>query len=115
MSIRQDRYTLAEEFVRAFCKGNLERIERLLTEDFRFRGPLLAADSRAEYLEALAAEPPSAEGRYDLLGRSADGEGVRLVYRYHKPGASFRIEQSCEFRGSRIRAMELDFDPLERS
>ena len=103
-------FALAEEFIARFCAGDLQRLGELLTEDFRFRGPYFAADSRSEYLASLESDPPDPGSAYDLLEARREGERVLLVYRFHKPGTSIRITQSCRRLGDRLREVTLRFD-----
>lgn len=101
---------LSLEFVRAFCDGDTERIGELLAEDFRFEGPLLAANNRAGYLVGLRQDPPVPGGRFDLLRAFEDGEEACLIYNYARPGLSLRIAQLTRCRAGKIASIVLVFD-----
>ena len=107
---RETRLYLAEEFIAAFCRCDLERVAQLLTEDFRFDGPLFKASSRAEYMAALEADPPDPRSSYKLLHSVEERGTVLLAYRFTKPAASMLIAERCRFRGDKISELTLVFD-----
>ncbi len=72
---------LALEFVRAFGAADLEGMARLLAEDLRFRGPVLSANSRAKYLEALERDPLE-PAECEILEVVEDGPRVAVLYCY---------------------------------
>ena len=93
-----NRREVSLEFLRAFCAGDIESLNPLLTDDFRFEGPFHRSDSRSEYLRTLQEDPPE------------DGDDVCLFYEYSKPQGSVRIAQWNRFRGDKIAQMILVFD-----
>ncbi len=108
---RETRLYLAEEFIAAYCRNDLARLSSLLTEDFRFDGPLFHSSSRAEYIASLEADPPDPRSRYRLLHSfEEDDDAVCLAYRFHKPGRSILIAERCRFRGDKISEVTLVFD-----
>lgn len=50
-----------------FTGEGMEALEEILAEDFSITGPIYKIESKAEYIEALLANPPSGIG-YDVIG-----------------------------------------------
>ncbi len=101
------------EFLRAFCAGEIDVINSLLTDDFRFEGPLYVCDTRTEYIRSLRGDPPESDSTFEVERMFENGEDVCLLYRYRKPQKSLRIAQWNHFRGDKIERMVLIFDSRE--
>ena len=100
-------------WIEAFCAGDLARIESLLAPELEFRGSLMRADSAADYLARLRADPPQAAG-YEVLAVVAAPDAVAVFYRYRKPGAALTLAQWFGFRADGlIDRIRLVFDPAE--
>ena len=103
---------IAERFLQLFCEGNLTGLESLLDENLSFRGPLLSAASRQEYMQALRASPP-VPTPYRIVSLTEDAEDqVAVLWEYHRDGQSVHIEQLFSFRDRRIVDIVLMFAPL---
>ena len=107
---KETRLFLAEEFIAAYCRSDLARLGSLLSDDFRFEGPLFEAASKREYLECLEQDPPDPRSSYQLLHAYEEDGAVWLAYRFFKPGKSMLIAERCRFHGDKISEVTLVFD-----
>jgi hypothetical protein len=98
------------EFLRAFCAGDIESLGALLTEDFRFEGPLHRSDSRSAYLSTLKKDPPKETANFNVFRVFEEDEEVCLIYEYSAEPGSVLIAQWNRFRGDKIAEMTLVFD-----
>ena len=96
-------------FVTAFCRGDIDELGELLTEDYRFEGPFLRSTSRSEYLERLREDPPG-QADFEVERIFEYEDDTCVLYVYSKAGASTRIAQWNRFRGDRIARTTLVFD-----
>ena len=99
---------LALEFVRAFGAADLKRMAPLLAEDLRFRGPVLSANSRAKYFEALEADPLE-PADCEVLEVVEDGPRVAVLYRYRPSTGPVLVAQWNLCRGGKIAEIHLVF------
>jgi hypothetical protein len=51
--------------VKAFCRGKIKKIERLLAETCHVQGPLGTWDNRDQYISELREDPPAGTARPD--------------------------------------------------
>lgn len=98
----------AKTFVERFCAGQVERIEELLADDFRLKGPL-GAWSKQEYLAVLSRDRPRA-GTARILSAVADGDDVALLYEHRHEGGSQVVGQTFRVAGGRIAKSLVVFD-----
>ena len=75
----QSQSEISIKFVRAFCAGELDSLEELLSSDLRFQGPLFRSDCRASYLGSLYRDPPP-PAAYKILRVFASPDGVCVLY-----------------------------------
>ncbi len=105
-------------YLDAFFAGrpDLERVRRLLHDDFTFVGPLMTADSADGFIakvRGMMAEGGGGEMRHELRRLIADGENVAALYDFLGPGPDGRIAFAEWFRvvDGRIASIELHYDP----
>ncbi len=97
------------EFLNYFCRGDIESLNTLLTEDFQLKGPFYQFNSRHAYLSHLAQDPPQ-ESDFKILKIFEEGNEVGLFYEFSKPQCSTVIAQLYKFRGHQIAEILLIFD-----
>lgn len=105
-----DHRSLALKYIDAFCRWDLRSLEALLAEDLRFVGPFMTAESRSEYLDALASQTGD-ECTYRILRTSADQDGASVFWIYEKPEGEVIIAQYFGIENDRISDIRTVFDP----
>lgn len=100
---------LAFEYLKCFCAGDVEGVAATLAPGLCFRGPLLECASKAEYVNALRANPPAPAGCH-ILGVSEGENTVAVFYDYDKPGGAVTIAQLFGFEGGAISEVLVVFD-----
>jgi len=103
---------LAEQYIQAFCAGDLEALRDILADDLSFRGPLFEFSSAAAYLESLE-EHPLARSDYRILSVLEDGQSAAVFWEYQKSDTSLLLAQLFKSDGERISEIVLVFDPRE--
>jgi ketosteroid isomerase-like protein len=83
------------QFLKCFSDGDVDGLERLLTEDLRFSGPFYY---------------PPEPCRHRVLSLAESGDDVCVFYDYEKAGQSITVAQLCRFKGERIGEILLVFD-----
>ena len=101
---------LALEFVRCFCANDLDGLEALLSQEFRFCGPLFEFDSRAAYLASLRDAPPD-PASFTVISISEEAGQVALFYDYERPDLVLRMAQLFTIVDGEITDILLVFDP----
>ena len=100
---------LALEFVRRFCRADIQGLEPLLAEDLRFEGPFVETGTRATYLESLRASPLERTG-YEISSVTEGDGRVAVFWCYEKDEGAVRIAQLFGFSAGKISEVLLVFD-----
>ncbi len=100
---------LAVKYLEAFCAGNLDRLEALLAEDLRFRGPFYTFKSASEYMDSLRRDPPEECG-FKIRSITENESAVAVFYEYQKFDRVVQVAQLFEFKAQRIQDILLIFD-----
>lgn len=101
---------IAEQFIKFFCKGNIDSLAGLLSENLRFQGPLFNFDSREAYLKALHDDPPE-KTACEIISLTNNDDSVCIFYKYGKGEAHITIAQHFKFQGNLISEILIVFDP----
>ena len=104
-----DRVEIAKEFIKRFCRGDVEGLEELLHEALRFQGPLFRFNSRSDYLESLRRDPPK-KSQFRVLSVTENEEEVSIYYEYGKENGFLTIAQLFRFENDKISEILLVFD-----
>jgi hypothetical protein len=106
---RSENRDLALEFVRRFCSGEVRGLEPLLAPNFNFQGPLFEFESREEYLEALAQDPPEA-GPCRILSLTESQDQASVFYEIQRMEGTILVAQLFRFASGKICESLLVFD-----
>ena len=101
---------LAFRYMEIFFSGKeLDRLQGILHDDLKFRGPLYQFNSAREYIASLQADPPI-DCSYKIFHAFEKENVVNLLYNFEKPGISAIMSQLFEVRDSKIINIVLIFD-----
>jgi hypothetical protein len=103
------------QYLRFFCAGDIEGIEKLLSPDLSFNGPLHQFSSSESYIRSLYQDPPG-HSSFTVLSVSEGENTVVVFYEYKKPDNTLLIAQHFKLRQDKICEIVLIFDtaPLKR-
>ncbi|MGW3964238.1 nuclear transport factor 2 family protein [Amycolatopsis sp. NPDC005003] len=100
-------------YLTRFTSGDREGAAELLTEDFRFHGPMLQSEGKAGFLEGSAGLCPIMRGA-DLQRQWEDGDDVCSIYDFKIETAtgvvSIPMAEWTTFRDGKLAAARLLFD-----
>ena len=97
------------EYLRCFCAGDIDGLERLLAPELRFNGPLHSFDTARQYIDSLRADPPE-KSRYDIVSITESDDSIAVFYEYHKPDYGMTIAQLFRISDRKISEILLVFD-----
>ncbi|MGH7192669.1 MAG: nuclear transport factor 2 family protein, partial [Candidatus Saccharimonadales bacterium] len=104
---------IVNRYLMAFWAGDFDSTQRLVAEDFVFRGPLAQADSRQEFFASAMPLAGVVRG-HELLRQWADGNDVCSFYCFNiQTPAGVGSILTCEWnavRDERVAAAQLVFD-----
>ncbi len=101
---------LVHRYMEIFYSGEkLDRLEPLMHDDFKFRGPFFKFNSSRDYIESLRAEPPL-NCSYKIIEEFENNNTVNLIYTFAKPGITTIMSQLFRIRSNRIEEIHLIFD-----
>lgn len=100
---------LAEQYIQAFCAGDLDALREILADDLSFRGPLFEFTTAGEYLKSLE-EHPLARSSYRIVSVLEDGQSAAVFWEYQKPDANMLLAQLFRSDGEKITEIVLVFD-----
>ena len=100
---------ISETFISLFCEPNIDALADLLSEDFKFSGPLLKSADRDAYIAALRKDPPQ-KATYSIRSAIEEKNRTSLLYEYRKQEASILIAQFFTIAEGLIQETELVFD-----
>ena len=101
---------LAIKYMEIFFSGkDIERLNDIFHEDFRFNGPLYKFNSADDYINSVKNDPPS-EFSYKIIKSFHNTTSACLIYEFRKPGLSTIMTQLFEIRKNKIYQIQLIFD-----
>ncbi|HLK89623.1 MAG TPA: nuclear transport factor 2 family protein [Polyangia bacterium] len=109
----QDRKKLTLGYLEAVAKHQYDKVEGLLVPDLRFRGPVMARSSAADFVGALKSLA-AIHVRNDVKRVFVDGDQVCVIYDFvtdTTAGALPAVEW-LQFEGDRISSIDLYYDRL---
>ncbi|WP_455208502.1 nuclear transport factor 2 family protein [Kaarinaea lacus] len=103
---------LVFRYMEIFFSGmELDRLQDILHDDLKFRGPLYQFNSAREYIASLQADPPF-DCSYKIVHAFEKENAVNLLYNFSKPGISTIVSQLFEVRDGKIINIVLIFDSV---
>jgi len=99
----------AIDFLELFCQGEIEKLEKLLHDDFSFSGPYIAFDSKEGYISSLMEDPPKGFN-IEILKSFDEGDEVGIFYDFSKPNIDTPMAQYFKFKDGKITESLLVFD-----
>ena len=101
---------LALRYMEIFFSGKeLDRLEDILHENCKFRGPFHQFNSALDYIASLKADPPQ-NCNYKIIHTFEQDNVVNLVYYFSKPGVSTIMSQLFDVLDDKFTSMVLIFD-----
>ncbi|MEJ2179770.1 MAG: nuclear transport factor 2 family protein [Gammaproteobacteria bacterium] len=101
---------LALRYMEIFFSGKeFDRLEDILHEDCKFRGPFNQFNSALDYIASLKADPPQ-NCSYKIIHTFEEDNVVNLVYYFSKPGVSTIMSQLFDVLDDKFTSMVLIFD-----
>lgn len=88
---------LAIQYLDGFSEGDLNKIEKVWSDGFRFNGPFYPGKSAADYIRALESDPPD-RSSYKIISIFERDDEVCIIYKFEKKGAAKRtvpLIRSC--------------------
>jgi len=106
-----------EAYINGAISGDHETIVKHLTDDFKFQGPMVQADNRDAFLEALGTDFASMAQGYDLIQQYESGDELCSVYDFNVEtpigkGSVYMVERN-KFDGEKIKSAKLVFDSAQ--
>ena len=103
---------LVDDYYRAWGSGEFDRVGALLTDDFRFRGPMDSADGPDAFVALIRRNAPLfGEVAFEDVRRVVDGDRAVNLYEFVAGPARVPMAEAFEVRGDRIARIDLYFDP----
>lgn len=108
-----DNQTLIKEYFQRFFSGpaHPSDMREYLTEDFIFRGPLMSAESAADYIQQLEAYGDEFEIYAKVRKIIEQGDTVAALVDFQGPGGVIRYAQWFDLRDGKICRLEVIYDP----
>lgn len=100
---------IVNDYLDAFAAGRDP--SGFLSDDFSFDGPLLRAESKAEFLQGIAAMGPM-KPRFEVLKQFAQGDDVCTIYNFLINDAKVLMSEVSTVRASKIAAQTLVYDTV---
>jgi len=94
-----------------FGKASLDNMEKILSDELYFEGPLYTFTSAADYLTSLKNNPPE-DVSYKIINEYENKTSACLIYHFIKPGINTLMAQCFEVKleCDRISRINLIFD-----
>jgi ketosteroid isomerase-like protein len=105
------------EFIRVYFKrffsgkARHSDVRNLLTDDFQFFDPLLSANSADEYVNRLKSFGDELDMHVDVKEIIGEGDIVAALVDFHGPSGKMAYAQWFTFRGGKIAALRVIYDP----
>lgn len=103
---------IVKNYLEQFFSGSpdFEVIRSLLADGFRFRGPLIQADSADQYIEQIRGVAGGGLSMKDAETLAA-GEAVAVIYSMLSPFGEVRTVEWFQLADGKIQSIELLNDP----
>lgn len=103
---------LVDEYYARWGSGDLDRLTEILTDDFRFSGPMDHADGADAFVALIRRNAPAfgTVGFADVR-RVVDGSHAVNLYVFEAGPARVPMAEAFETRDDRIARIDLYFDP----
>lgn len=104
---------IVRSYFETFFSGEARHSEvrSLLTDDFRFRGPLMTADSADDYVAQLTSLGDEMELHADVRKLVGDGDVVAALVDFQGPAGPMTYAQWFTLRDGRFSSLEVVYDP----
>ncbi|MDZ7766463.1 MAG: nuclear transport factor 2 family protein [Melioribacteraceae bacterium] len=96
-------------FLRAYAKGDIKEVEKLIASDFNFDDPSTEFKTKDSYLESLNNNSVAASD-FNILHTFENGNEVLLIYLFEKNGINTRISHYFKVDDDKINEMSLIYD-----
>jgi ketosteroid isomerase-like protein len=107
-----DTHRVVDAYYAAWGSGDFDTVGALLTDDFRFRGPMGDADGPAPFLDQIRRNASMfGDVRFSEVRRMVDGQRAVNLYTFEAGPARVPMAEAFEVRGDRIARIDLYFDP----
>ena len=110
----------ATEIVRAYCDAfsakDMAALRKLLSDDFSFLGPMMAAEGGDSFVEQLQNFPPQARYRYEDSRMIVEGDNVAHMFDFVVSAPveeKVRMCECFEVRDGKIHSSRLYFDTAQ--
>ncbi len=100
---------LAIQYLDGFAQGDLNTIKNVLSNGFEFSGPFYSEKTAADYIKALASDPPD-RSTYRILSIFERDDEVCIIYKFEKKGVAAHMAQLFKFDSGKISKSRLIFD-----
>ena len=103
---------VVDDYYGAWGSGDFDGVGALLTDDFRFRGPMGDADGRDAFVAQIRRNAPAfGDVRFADVRRVVEGERAVSLYTFEAGPARVPMAEAFEVRGDHIARIDLYFDP----
>ena len=92
---------IAIQYLDEFSKGNIDKIRNLLAEGFEFDGPFYSEKTAADYIRALASDPPD-KSSYRIISIFEGDDEVCIIYKFENKGVAAHMAQLFKFDSGKI-------------
>jgi ketosteroid isomerase-like protein len=105
------------EVVKAYFKqffsgpARHSEVRHLLADDFKFRDPLMSADSADEYVSKLQSFGDVIDMHVDVKHVVGDGDVVAALVDFNGPAGKIAYSEWFIFRNGKIAALQVIYDP----
>jgi hypothetical protein len=100
---------LAIQYLDGFSEGDINKIKNVLSDGFEFNGPFYSGKTAADYIKALASDPPD-RSTYRILSIFERDDEMCIIYKFEKKGVAADIAQLFRFESDKISKSTLIFD-----
>ena len=104
---------IIQDYFNCFFSGSARHsdVRDYLTEDFIFRGPLMAADSAEEYIRQLQAYGDNFEMHAEVRKLVSQGDTVAALVEFQGPAGPMTYVEWFTLREGQICRLEVVYDP----
>jgi hypothetical protein len=92
-------------------KARHSEVRQLLTEDFKFRDPLMSADSAEDYVNQFKSFGDVLDMRANIKAIIGEGDIVAALVDFDEPAGKMPYSQWFTFRNAKIAGLQVIYDP----